>query len=115
MNKLIEEFINEYNVAYIDREQQMEVSAGMRRDIQKIIDSSKPKRASDSPPLTNAEYNQAREVALRMFETCENDIGLTFHVLKKIISWSRVESIQLKYISAALVLTELFLTEFKND
>lgn len=44
-NPLIESFIAKYNVAYEDREQQLEIAAYMRRDIQEIIDSfNSPKK-----------------------------------------------------------------------
>lgn len=68
------------------------------------------KKFNEDAPLTDSEYDQGREVALRMFELCESDLLLTFKVLKKLIRWSKVEALRIKYINAALVLTEIYLT-----
>lgn len=64
--------------------------------------------------MSKNDYEQHATIARRLYETCDNDILLTFRVLKKLITWAQTKNLREKYVCAALVLTELFLTEFKD-
>lgn len=64
--------------------------------------------------MSKNDHEQYATIARRLYETCDNDILLTFRVLKKLITWAQTKNLREKYVCAALVLTELFLTEFKD-
>lgn len=64
--------------------------------------------------MSQKDYDQAALIARRMYETCNEDLLLTFKVMRKLIQWAQTSELRDRYTSAALVLTELFLTEFKD-
>jgi hypothetical protein len=84
-------------------------------EYKEIQSNQTPPDPSYNDSIDTIEYRAAKDTATRMYQHCEYDLLLTFKVLKKLVQWSRVESIRARYISAALVLTELYLTEFKTD